>query len=399
MDDYDVAIVGGGIIGLATAYALLNDQPTRNVIILDKERRLAAHQSGRNSGVLHSGIYYRPGSMKGRLAVAGREAMIRFCSEHGIQFEVCGKVIVAVDEEERTPLLALHGRAQANGVRASLLDGNGIRALEPHARGVAALHVPDAGIVDFRQVCSALADLVTGAGAEIRRECLVDRFVRDGTRTRLESAQGDVTARCAVNCAGLFSDVLARRSNGTAAVRILPFRGEYHEVVPGREGLVRSMVYPVPDPALPFLGVHLTRGIDGRVHAGPNAVLALAREGYSWSQIDRQDLSEIVRSPAFRRLARRYWRIGAKELTRSLSSRALARALRRLVPEIRSTDLVRTTAGVRAQALGPRGDLIDDFVISESPGAVHVLNAPSPGATASLEIGREIARRVRGLVD
>jgi L-2-hydroxyglutarate oxidase len=259
--------------------------------------------------------------------------------------------------------------------------------------------VPDAGIVDFSRVCFVLADLASGSGADIRLEWPVNRFVVDGTRTRLESHRGDLTARCAVNCAGLFSDVLARESTGTALLRIVPFRGEYHELVPGRERLVKNMIYPVPDPALPFLGVHLTRGIDGRVHAGPNAVLALAREGYSWGQIDLQDLRDLARFPGFRKLTSRYLRTGVGEFSRSLSRRALARALRKLIPEIRSADLARTPAGVRAQALGIDGSLIDDFVLSESPGAIHVLNAPSPAATASLEIGQEIARRVQAHVD
>jgi L-2-hydroxyglutarate oxidase len=231
-------------------------------------------------------------------------------------------------------------------------------------------------------------------GADIRVDWPVARFVRQGARTRIESQRGELTARCAVNCAGLFSDVLARQSTGTATLRIVPFRGEYHELVPGREQLVKNMIYPVPDPALPFLGVHLTRGIDGRVHAGPNAVLALSREGYSWSQVDGRDLRELVRFPGFRKLAGRYWRIGASELSRSLSRHAVANALRKLVPEIRAADLVHAPSGVRAQAVGVDGTLIDDFVLRESPGVVHVLNAPSPAATASLEIGREIARRV-----
>ena len=395
MDRFDYAIIGGGIIGLSIAWAILERDRSVRICILEKEDGWARHQTGRNSGVIHSGIYYKPGSLKASLCREGNRRLVEFCDIYGIRYEVCGKVIVATDEGERARLLALHDRARANGVRADVVAGDRIRALEPHARGVAALHVPEAGIVDFPQVCATLADVATRAGAEIRYRWPVDRFVRDSSRTRLVSARGELSARCAVNCAGLHSDVMARRSAGVAPVRIVPFRGEYHEVVPGREGLVRHMIYPVPDPALPFLGVHLTRSIDGRVHAGPNAVLALAREGYSWAQVDRRDLAELVRFPGFHQLARRYWRIGVSELARSVSSRALARALQRLVPEIRSSDLVRTTAGVRAQALGSDGSLIDDFVISESPGAVHVLNAPSPGATASLEIGREIGRRVQ----
>jgi (S)-2-hydroxyglutarate dehydrogenase len=396
MHDFDVAIVGGGIIGLATAHAVLDANPSYRVAVLEKERRIAAHQSGRNSGVLHSGIYYRPGSLKARLAVAGRASMVCFCSEHGVPFEVCGKLIVATDEEERSRLLSLEGRARANGVQVHVVESDRIRALEPHATGVAALHVPDAGLADFEHVCSVLARLDLDAGAEIRLEWPVERFIRDGSRVRLESRRGDIRSRCAVNCAGLFADVLASRSGGAAPVRIVPFRGEYHELVPGREQLVQHMIYPVPDAAFPFLGVHLTRGIDGRVHAGPNAVLALAREGYSWGQVDGRDLRDLLRSPGFRKLVGRYWRLGGSELYRSLSRRALARDLRRLVPEIRTADLVRAPSGVRAQALDPNGVLIDDFVIHEAPGAVHVLNAPSPAATASLEIAREIARRIRG---
>jgi L-2-hydroxyglutarate oxidase len=394
MNEFDVAIVGGGIIGLATAYAVLDAHPDYRVAVLEKERRIASHQSGRNSGVLHSGIYYRPGSLKARLAVAGRASMVCFCSEHGVPFEVCGKLIVAADDAERGRLLDLEARARANGVRAQLVESDRIRAFEPHATGIAALHVPDAGLADFERVCAVLAQLATDAGAELRCEWPVERFTRDGTRLRLESRRGDLRARCAVNCAGLFADVLMSRSGAAAPVRIVPFRGEYHELVPSREPLVQHMIYPVPDPALPFLGVHLTRGIDGRVHAGPNAVLALAREGYSWRQVDTRDLGDLLRSPGFRKLVGRYWRIGGAELYRSLSRRALARDLRKLVPRVRTADLVPAPSGVRAQALDPNGALIDDFVIHEEPGAVHVLNAPSPAATAALEIGREIAGRV-----
>jgi L-2-hydroxyglutarate oxidase len=394
MSDADVAIVGGGIIGLAAAHAILNTSPNRRVVILEKERRLAAHQSGRNSGVLHSGIYYRPGSLKARLATTGRAAMVSFCAEHGVPFEICGKLIVAVDEQERARMLELEARAEANGVRTRLVVGDALRAIEPHAQGVAALHVPDAGLADFGQACSVLAELVVGAGAEIRLEWPVERFVTDGTGTRVQTERGDIVARCAVNCAGLFSDVLARRSGEPVALRIVPFRGEYHELVPGREGLVKNMIYPVPDPTFPFLGVHLTRGIDGRVHAGPNAVLALAREGYSWRDLDLREIGDLARFPGFRKLARRHWRTGAQEIYRSLRVGAFVRALQRLVPDMRTGDLVPAPAGVRAQALGRDGGLIDDFVILESARAIHVLNAPSPAATASLEIGREIARKV-----
>jgi L-2-hydroxyglutarate oxidase len=393
-DDADVAIVGGGIIGLATAYAILGTNPVCRIVILEKERRLAAHQSGRNSGVLHSGIYYRPGSLKARLATTGRATMASFCAAHGVPVEICGKLVVAVDEPECERMLALHARAEANGVRTRVLEGDAIRGIEPHVRGVAALQVPDAGLADFEEACSVLAELIVGAGAEVRLEWPVDRFVTDGTRIRVQSERGDIAARCAINCAGLFSDLLARRSGEPVGLRIVPFRGEYHEVVPGRESLVKNMIYPVPDPTFPFLGIHLTRGIDGRVHAGPNAVLALAREGYSWRNLDWRELGDLARFPGFRKLTRRYWRTGGHEIVRSLRVGAVARAVQTLVPEIRAADLVPTPAGVRAQALGRDGSLIDDFVIHESKRAIHVLNAPSPAATASLEIGREIARKV-----
>jgi (S)-2-hydroxyglutarate dehydrogenase len=395
MSDADVAIVGGGIIGLATAHAILSTNSACRVVVLEKERRVAAHQSGRNSGVLHSGIYYRPGSLKARLATTGRATMVSFCAEHGVPFEVCGKLVVALDERERARMHELHARADANGVRTRVLDGDAIRSIEPHVQGVAALHVPETGLADFEQACSVLAELVVGAGAEVRLEWPVERFVTDGTGVRIQSERGDIVTRCAVNCAGLFSDVLARRSGAPVDLRIVPFRGEYLEVVPEREALVTNMIYPVPDPMFPFLGVHLTRGIDGRVHAGPNAVLALAREGYSWRQVDWRELGDLARFPGIRKLARRYWRTGAHEIYRSVRVRALARALQRLVPDIRAADLVPIPAGVRAQALGRDGDLIDDFVIHESGRAIHVLNAPSPAATASLEIGREIAHKVK----
>jgi len=395
----DVAVIGGGIIGLATARAVLELRPQLRVIVLEKEQGVAAHQSGRNSGVLHSGIYYRPGSLKARLAVAGRASMLRFCADHGVPHEVCGKVIVATDAREETRLAELVARGRQNGVRVEAIDPLRLRELEPFAVARAAAHVPDTGIVDFARVCHVLEALLTGAGAEVRTGWGVSRLDTRPEAIVLESPAGELAARCAVNCAGLFSDRLAGGVGTDTGIRIVPFRGEYHQLERGREHLVRNLLYPVPDPAFPFLGVHLTRGIDGRVHAGPNAVLALAREGYSWSVIDRAELAELLRFPGFRVLVRRYWRVGGAELARSVSRSALARALRRLVPDVRARDLVRADAGVRAQALSADGTLLDDFVIRETKRAVHVVNAPSPGATASLEIGRCVADRVVGHLD
>jgi L-2-hydroxyglutarate oxidase len=382
----DAAVVGGGILGLATAHALLRARPVTSLVLLEKEPALAAHQSGRNSGVLHSGIYYRPGSLKARLAVAGRASMLRFCAEHGIPHAACGKLVIATRESELDRLGELARRAPLNGVRVTVLDRAGIRAVEPHASGIAALHVHDTGIADFAGVCRTLAGLVTAGGGEIRLATTVVGLHGAGP-TVVDTDAGALEARVVVNCAGLWSDRLARSRD----VRIVPFRGEYLAVAPNKAHLVRALVYPVPDPAFPFLGAHLTRDVHGHVHAGPNAVLALAREGYRWRDVDPAEVRALVAFPGVRTLARRYWRTGAAEVTRSASRRLMARALARLVPGIAAADLVRAPAGVRAQAVDVAGNLLDDFVIREEPGAVHLVNAPSPGATASLEIGAHVA--------
>ena len=394
MADADVTVVGAGIVGLATACALQRRHPGLAVVVVDKEDRVAAHQSGRNSGVLHSGLYYRPGSLKARLAVAGRAAMVRFCAEHGVAHEVCGKVVVAVDEDERPRLEALAERAKANGVRATLVSAAGLAGLEPHARGVAALHVPDAGIADFARVCLALAGLVVEAGGEVRLSTPVEAVVESAGGVTVETGRGRLTSRWAVNCAGLHADRLAGPVAAGAGVRLVPFRGEFFDLVPERRHLVRNLLYPVPDPAFPFLGVHLTRSIDGRAHAGPNAVPALAREGYRWRDVEPAELAELVRDAGLRRLARLHWRTGAGEVVRSLSRNAFVRALQRLVPDLRREDLVRAPAGVRALAVRPDGTIVDDFVLAGEGRVVHVLNAPSPAATASLLIGEAVADRL-----
>lgn len=385
----DVAVIGGGILGLATARAVLAARPGATLALLEKEPGLAAHQSGRNSGVLHSGIYYRPGSLKARLAVAGRASMLRFCAEHGIAHATCGKVIVATRERELDRFAELVRRAPLNGVRAEVLDPAGLRAVEPYATGIAALHLLDTGVADFPAVCRALGSRVTEAGGELHLGRRVDRLVGDGP-TVVETDAGALEARVVVNCGGLWSDALA----GSTDVRIVPFRGEYLELAPARQHLVRTLVYPVPDPAFPFLGAHLTRGVHGEVHAGPNAVLALAREGYRWRDVDPAEVRALARFRGMRVLARKYWRTGAEEMARSWSRRLMARALSRLVPGIEAADLVPAPAGVRAQAVDTAGNLLDDFVIRETAGAVHLVNAPSPGATASLEIGAHVARLV-----
>lgn len=389
---FDVAVIGGGIVGLATARAVLDAVPGRSVVVLEKEDRVAAHQSGRNSGVLHSGINYRPGSLKARTVAAGRQAMLAFCRGNGIDHEVCGKVIVATDPREVERLASLEQRAEAHGIAVERLDGSGLREREPHVTGLAALHVPSAGIVDFPAVARAIAAGLEAIGSQVRLSTPVVGVKPRARAVRVTTGRGDVEARVVVNCAGLYADRVARMHAPLAPpIAIVPFRGEYYDVVGPSRRLVRDLVYPAPDPGLPFLGVHFTRTIGGGLHAGPNAVLALSREGYRWRDVRRDDVMELARLAGMRALARRHWRTGLDELQRSLSKGAFVRALQRLVPEIGAADLVPAPAGVRAQAVDAAGHLLDDFVLRETPRVIDVLNAPSPAATASLEIGRTIA--------
>jgi L-2-hydroxyglutarate oxidase len=396
---YDVAIVGGGIIGLATAYRLTKRRPGVRVAVLEKERRWACHQTGHNSGVIHSGIYYRPGGRKARYAVQGARQMVEFCRAQGLPIEVTGKVIVAITEAELPRLDRLYDRGIANGVRVSRLDRVGLAEREPHAAGVAALLVADAGICDFVAVARRFGRLAADAGADLHAATPVRRLRASGGGVAVHTGRGELRARVVVCCAGLHSDRLAARDDGSAPVRVVPFRGEYYELTPARRDLVRGLIYPVPNPDFPFLGVHLTRMIDGSVHVGPNAVLALRREGYRWRSVDPRDLAGTLAYPGFLRLARENWREGVAEMRRSMSRRRFADAARRLVPDLTAADLRRAGAGVRAQAVRPDGGLVDDFLILERPRTLHVLNAPSPAATASLPIGATLADMVTSRLD
>ncbi|SFS32092.1 L-2-hydroxyglutarate oxidase [Saccharopolyspora flava] len=390
----DVTIIGGGIVGLATAHALVEQQPGLRIAVLDKERHWGAHQTGHNSGVIHSGLYYPPGSAKARFARAGGEAMYRFCTDHGIPVRRTGKVVVATSMEQLPRLAELERRGRANGVEVGELDLIGLREREPNVRGVRALHVPDAGITDFTAVSEKLAELLAERGVELRPATELHGVRRDGGELVLLTSRGEIRSRKAVNCAGLHSDAVAELAGTTPPARILPFRGEYYETTSFSRDLVNALVYPVPDPAFPFLGVHLTRMVDGSLHVGPNAVPALAREGYRWGAISPEHLKRLVTDPGLRVLAKKYWRTGATEIARSALKPLFLRAARALLPDLRGHDLLRSEAGVRAQAVTPEGKLVDDFLVVEDAHWVHVLNAPSPAATASLLIGKDIAARL-----
>jgi L-2-hydroxyglutarate oxidase LhgO len=366
--------------------------PSLRLVILEKEARLASHQTGHNSGVIHSGIYYKPGSHKARLCVEGAHLMKEFCAEQGIRVDPIGKVIVATSEAELPRLQTLFERGTQNGVQGlALIDGDRLREIEPHAAAIRAIHSPTTSIVDYGEVAQALARELLTRGTVIRTGARVSAIHRNGDGFDLSTASGPVGARSLVNCAGLYSDIVAKLAGARPGVRIIPFRGEYYMIRPERHELVRGLIYPVPDPEFPFLGVHFTRTIHGEVEAGPNAVLAFAREGYRFGRIHPRELAGTLGYRGFWSMARKYWRTGSYEMYRSLSKVAFVQALRRLLPEIGPADITPGGAGVRAQAVAEDGSLVDDFRIVKSPGAVHVLNAPSPAATASLAIGRHIA--------
>jgi L-2-hydroxyglutarate oxidase LhgO len=389
-ETFDLLIIGAGIVGLATALDATRRSPGVRVAVLEKENRVAAHQTGHNSGVIHSGLYYKPGSLKAKLCVEGAHAMVEFCREHDIPHEVCGKVVVATNAEEVPRLEELHRRGLANGVPGlEMIGPERLRELEPHTSGVRALHVKSTGITDYAAVARKYAELIEASGGKVIVNAEVIR-IRRGDGTVVETRAGAFQAKTVVNCAGLYSDRIALMAGADPGVRIIPFRGEYYELAESRRELVRNLIYPVPDPELPFLGVHFTRRVDGSVEAGPNAVLALRREGYHKTDFSPSELASALGFAGFWKMAKRQWRNAAGEYYRSLSKAAFTRSLRKLLPEIREQDLSPGGSGVRAQAIDTNGKLVDDFHVVRNDGIVHVLNVPSPAATASLVIGREI---------
>jgi len=390
---FDLAIAGAGIIGLAVAMRLVEELPGLKVAVLEKENMIAAHQTGHNSGVIHSGIYYRPGSAKARLCTAGRDELVRFCRDHDVKHEICGKVVVATRDEQLPWLAELFRRGSENGVAGlEMLNPSEVREFEPYAQCIRGMLVPGAGIVDFAQVAKAYAKVFLEKGGKLFLGARVERVKDLDSKTlRIETSRGEFQSRVLINCAGLYSDHVARSSGVRPACRIVPFRGEYYRIKPARAYLVRNLIYPVPDPGFPFLGVHFTRTIDGKIEAGPNAVLAFAREGYAKTRISPMELLEIVSYDGFRRLVSTHWRTGMGEMMRSFSKSLFARALRELMPAVSGSDLEPGGAGVRAQALGHDGKLLDDFVIQQTDNVIHVLNTPSPAATSSLAIAGRIA--------
>ena len=395
---YDFAVIGGGIVGLSSARSLLESYPDAGVLVLEKESAWARHQTGHNSGVIHSGIYYKPGSLKARFCKEGAQRLVEFCQEHAIAYEICGKVIVATEPGEMTRLRNLYERGIENGLAVEKIGPEELKELEPHATGIAALKVPSTGIVDFVGVAETFAKMVAEKGGELAVSAEVTGISETGEAVELRAAGKSFRARALINCAGLHSDRIAALGGVETGARIVPFRGEYYDLKPQRRHLVRNLIYPVPDPSFPFLGVHFTRTAEGGVEAGPNAVLGFAREGYKKTDVKLKDLAEVISYPAFWRLAAKNWRTGAGEVLRSLSKSAFVGGLQRLVPELEAEDLVPTEAGVRAQALKKDGTLVDDFHIVEGERSVHVLNAPSPAATACIPIGEAIVERVSNLL-
>lgn len=393
---HDFCVIGGGIVGLATARALLKRAPQRRVLVLEKEKRVAAHQTGHNSGVIHQGIYYKPGSLKAKLCVDGARQMVEFCAQHELAFAPVGKVIVATAADELPRLDMLYERALANGVpQVKKIARAELNVIEPHAAGIAAIHSPHTAIVDYARVAEKYHTEIIALGGIVQTNARVKKIYARADENIITTQNDEYHARALINCAGLYADAIARLCGIESRVRIIPFRGEYYFLKPEFQSLVRGLIYPVTDPQLPFLGVHFTRTIHGAVEAGPNAVFALAREGYGWTRISARETFQTLTFAGFWHMARRWWKTGMYEFYRSLSKPTFVSSLQKLVPDIRAADLERGGAGVRAQAVNERGELLDDFCFVETPNALHVLNAPSPAATASLAIGEYIAQRAR----
>jgi L-2-hydroxyglutarate oxidase len=391
---FNITIVGAGIVGLATAMELVKRRPDLRLVVLEKEREVAAHQTGNNSGVIHAGLYYKPGSLKAKTVVEGARRMVEFCQEHNLPFELCGKVVVAVNEDQVPRLEELYRRGTANGVRGlRKISGEEIREHEPHGIGVAGLWSPNTGIVDYKAVTRTYAEIVEQRGGQVRLNTEVTGIQQRPGELVVETTGAEVHTRALINCAGLQSDLVAKMTGSTHGLRIIPFRGEYYKLAPESQKLVRGLIYPVPDPRFPFLGVHFTKRIDGSVEAGPNAVLAFAREGYKKTDFSLGHMLGLLIFPGFWVMGSKYWRMGFGEMYRSWNKRAFVTALKGLLPELDMDDVKPGGAGVRAQAMDANGNLLDDFSIIEGPNAIHVLNAPSPAATASIVIGRAIVDR------
>lgn len=389
---YDIAVVGAGIVGLATALKIKEKQPSLNVIVLEKESKVAAHQTGNNSGVIHSGIYYKPGSLKAKNCIDGYHMLIEFCDKQNIPYDLCGKIIVATSESELTALDNIYNRGVENGLKGlRYINSDEIKQIEPHTYGVRGLVVPQTGIVDYKVVAAKYAEVFQASGGHIHFNTKVTGVKELDAGISISTDKGTYNTKLIVNCAGLYCDKIAAYTIKDLQVKIIPFRGEYYSLKKEKRSLVKHLIYPVPDPNFPFLGVHFTRRIDGEIEAGPNAVLAFRREGYKKSQISLSELFESLTWGGFIKVAKKYWKTGFGEFYRSFSKSAFTKALQKLLPEIQKSDLEPGGAGVRAQACDKDGGLIDDFYIKELPGQIHVLNAPSPAATSSLSIGNTIS--------
>ncbi len=391
---YDFAIIGGGIVGLSTGMALGKRYPNARILVLEKESQWAFHQTGNNSGVIHSGIYYKPGSFKAKFCRDGCQSMVEFCQEHGIDYEICGKVIVATDKEELPRLENLYQRGLDNGIEVKRISAEEVKEIEPHVSSVGGIHVLSTGIANYKQVCLKYAEIIERQGGELRLNTKVEKIVSSGKNQVLETNKGAFETRFVINCGGLHSDRLAKLGKVDPQAKIVPFRGEYYELIPEKRYLVKGLIYPVPNPDFPFLGVHFTRMIDSSVHAGPNAVLSLKREGYKKTDFNLGDFAEVMTYPGFWKLAAKHADEGIKEIIRSFSKAAFTKSLQKLIPEVQAEDLIPTHAGVRAQALMNDGKLVDDFLIIHGQNSVHVCNAPSPAATSSIEIGKAIVAQI-----